>query len=105
MVKLQPALSFPPPTVTLIYLYFALLHTDLNLVPELATTKLQDVPVLPCFSLMLAFKEPLSLVIYLLLLLIQRVANVYRLDEVFEFICIIFAEETLPWLICISCYV
>ncbi|KAG2251563.1 hypothetical protein Bca52824_081699 [Brassica carinata] len=34
---------------------------DLNLVPELAT-KLQDIPVLPCFSLMLAFKEPLSLI-------------------------------------------
>ncbi|KAJ4889768.1 FAD/NAD(P)-binding oxidoreductase family protein [Raphanus sativus] len=34
---------------------------DLSLVPELATTKLQDIPVLPCFSLMLAFKEPLSL--------------------------------------------
>ncbi|WZY93074.1 hypothetical protein YC2023_065403 [Brassica napus] len=34
---------------------------DLNLVPELAT-KLQDIPVFPCFSLMLAFKEPLSLI-------------------------------------------
>jgi predicted NAD/FAD-dependent oxidoreductase len=32
---------------------------DLSLVPELAT-KLQNIPVLPCFSLMLAFKEPLS---------------------------------------------
>ncbi|CAH8385549.1 unnamed protein product [Eruca vesicaria subsp. sativa] len=33
---------------------------DLDLIPELAT-KLQDIPVRPCFSLMLAFKEPLSL--------------------------------------------
>ncbi|KAF8059634.1 hypothetical protein N665_1227s0010 [Sinapis alba] len=35
---------------------------DLNLVPELATKLLQHIPVLPCFSLMLAFKEPLSLI-------------------------------------------
>ncbi|XP_050279438.1 uncharacterized protein LOC126720717 isoform X1 [Quercus robur] len=32
---------------------------DLNLVPELAA-KLQDIPVIPCFALMLAFAEPLS---------------------------------------------
>ncbi|KFK35544.1 hypothetical protein AALP_AA4G004500 [Arabis alpina] len=32
---------------------------DLNLVTELAS-KLQHIPVLPCFALMLAFKEPLS---------------------------------------------
>ncbi|CAH2033412.1 unnamed protein product [Thlaspi arvense] len=35
---------------------------DLNLVPELATKLQQHIPVLPCFSLMLAFKEPLSLI-------------------------------------------
>ncbi|OAY54540.1 renalase isoform X2 [Manihot esculenta] len=34
---------------------------DLSLVPELAM-KLQDIPVNPCFALMLAFTEPLSLI-------------------------------------------
>ncbi|GLT53927.1 hypothetical protein SLA2020_271610 [Shorea laevis] len=32
---------------------------DLNLVPELAV-KLHDIPVIPCFAIMLAFGEPLS---------------------------------------------
>nr|AAF79325.1 F14J16.31 [Arabidopsis thaliana] len=46
--------------ITFISIHFYLLsYTDLSLVPELAT-KLQNIPVLPCFSLMLAFKEPLS---------------------------------------------
>ncbi|XP_010542541.1 PREDICTED: uncharacterized protein LOC104815709 isoform X2 [Tarenaya hassleriana] len=34
---------------------------NLNLIPELAN-RLQDIPVRPCFALMLAFKEPLSLI-------------------------------------------
>ncbi|CAL8150480.1 unnamed protein product [Prunus armeniaca] len=38
---------------------------DLNLVPELAV-KLNDIPVRPCFALMIAFAEPLSSVRYLL---------------------------------------
>ena len=38
-------------------------YADLNLVPELAA-KLQDIPVIPCFALMLAFAEPLSAVRY-----------------------------------------
>lgn len=80
------------PAVSLISTFF--LHADLNLVPELATKLLQHIPVLPCFSLMLAFKEPLSLVRFLLLLLIQRVTNL--LDKVFEFICISSALSIIP---------
>lgn len=33
---------------------------DLKLIPELAV-KLQDIPIIPCFALMLAFSEPLSI--------------------------------------------
>ncbi|KAG5546803.1 hypothetical protein RHGRI_018839 [Rhododendron griersonianum] len=36
-------------------------HTDLSLVPELAM-KVKEIPVNPCFALMLAFEEPLSFV-------------------------------------------
>ncbi|KAA3486608.1 tRNA 5-methylaminomethyl-2-thiouridine biosynthesis bifunctional MnmC [Gossypium australe] len=38
----------------------AVFHTDLSLAPELV--KLHDIPIYPCFALMLAFNEPLSLV-------------------------------------------
>ena len=38
-------------------------YADLNLVPELVA-KLQDILVIPCFALMLAFAEPLSAVRY-----------------------------------------
>ena len=38
-------------------------NVDLSLVPELAA-KLQEILVIPCFALMLAFAEPLSAVRY-----------------------------------------
>lgn len=41
------------------YIRTYFIYTDLKLVPELAD-KLQDIPVQPCFALMLAFAEPLS---------------------------------------------
>lgn len=36
-------------------------YADMNLVPEMAM-KFQDIPVIPCFALMIAFAEPLSVV-------------------------------------------
>lgn len=38
---------------------FLVMDADMNLIPELSA-KLRDIPVRPCFAVMLAFAEPLT---------------------------------------------
>ncbi|KAF2286206.1 hypothetical protein GH714_011724 [Hevea brasiliensis] len=57
------------------------INPDLSLAPELAM-KLQDIPVNPCFALMLAFAEPLSSVSYKIFLLSSFRTSEFCIDDI-----------------------